>query len=98
MDFDSYSNCLSDLTEYFTEFITKPNPVKQIQQKSFQIINESMQMKSISKVRFGQLNDKRFYFTNGITSLPYSHPSLEKVRQQKNKYRHIHKAIQTKKK
>ena len=56
-----------------------------------------MQMKSISKVQFGQLNDKRFYFSNGITSLLYGHPSLEKVRQQKNKYRHIHKVIQTKK-
>ena len=54
-------------------------------------------MKSISKVQFGQLNDKRFYFSNGITSLPYGHPSLEKVRQQKNIYRHIHKVIQTKK-
>ena len=54
-------------------------------------------MKSVSKVRFGQLNDKRFYFSNGITSLPYGHPSLEKVREQKNKYRGIHKVIQTKK-
>ena len=27
MDFDSYSSCLSDLTEYYTEFLTKPNPV-----------------------------------------------------------------------
>ena len=56
-----------------------------------------MQMKSISKVKFGQLNDKRFYFSNDITSLPYGNPSLEKVRQQKNKYPHIHKVIQTKK-
>ena len=97
MDFDSYSDRLSDLTEYYTEFITKPNPVKQIEQKRFQIVNESMQMKSISKVQFGQLYDKRFYFSNGITSLPYGHPSLENVRQQKNKYRPIHKVIQTKK-
>ena len=52
-----------------------------------------MQMKSISKVKFGQLNDKRFYFSNDITSLPYGNPSLEKVRQQKNKYPHIHKVI-----
>ena len=27
MDFDSYSSRLSDLTEYYTEFLTKPNPV-----------------------------------------------------------------------
>ena len=97
MDFDSYSAGLSDLTEYYSEFLTKPNLVKQIDQKRFQIIDESMQMKSVSKVKFGQLNDKRFYFSNGITSLPYGHPSLEKVREQKNKYRGIHKIIQTKK-
>ena len=97
MDFDSYSSRLSDLTEYYSEFVTKPNPVKQIEQKRFQIINESMQMKSVSKVQFGQLNDKRFYFANGILSLPYGHPLLEKVRKQKDKYRDIHKVIQTKK-
>ena len=97
MDFDSYSAGLSDLTEYYSEFLTKPNLVKQIDQKRFQIIDESMQMKSVSKVKFGQLNDKRFYFSNGITSLPYGHPSLEIVREQKNKYRGIHKIIQTKK-
>ena len=96
MDFDSYSSHLSDLTEYYTEFLTKPNPVNRIEQKRFQIVNESMQMKTVSKVQFGQLNDKRLYFSNGITSLPYGHPSLEKARKQKNKYRNIHKVIQTK--
>ena len=56
-----------------------------------------MQMKSISKIQFGQLNNKRFYFSSGILSLPYGHPLLEKVRKQKHKYRNIHKIIQTKK-
>ena len=97
MDVDSYSARLSDLTEYYTEFLDKVSPVKRIQQKRFQIVDESMQMKTVSKVQFGQLNDKRFYFSNGITSLPYGQPSLEKVREQKNKYRTIHKVIQTKK-
>ena len=96
MDFDPYSSRLSDLSEYFNEFLKKTNPVKQIEQKRFQIINESMQMKSISKVQFGQLNDKRFYFANGILSLPYGHPLLENVRKQKDKYRDIHQVIQTK--
>lgn len=58
MDFDSYSSRLSDLTEYFDEFITKPNPVNHIEQKRFQIKDESMQMTTIHKVQFGQLNDK----------------------------------------
>ena len=97
LDFDSYSSRLSDLTEYYSEFVTKPNPVNQIEQKRFQIINESMQMKSVSKIQFGQLNDKRSYFSNGILSLPYGHPLLEKARKQKDKYHDIHKVIQTKK-
>ena len=91
MDVDSYSARLSDLTEYYTEFLDKVSPVKRIQQKKFQIVDESMQMKTVSKVQFGQLNDKV------ILRPTYGHPSLEKVREQKNKYRTIHKVIQTKK-
>ena len=97
MDFDSYSIRSSDLTEYSNEFLVKPNKVEQIEQKRFQVINESMQMKSVSKVQFGQLNDKRFYFSNGIISLPYGHPYLEKLRKEKHKYRDIHKVMQRKK-
>ena len=97
MDFDSYCSQLSDLTKYSNEFLNTPNKVEQIEQKIFQVINESMKMKSVSKVQFGQLNDKKFYFSNGIISLPYGHPYLEKLRKEKHKYRHIHKVIQTKK-
>ena len=56
-----------------------------------------MQMKSVSNVQFGQLNEKRFYFSNGLISLPFGHPYLENVRQEKHKCRAIHKAIQEKK-
>ena len=94
MDFDSYSN---RLPKYCTELLNKPNPVQQTEQKRFQVINESMQMKSVSKVQFGQLHDKRFYFSNGIVSLLYGHPYLENLRKQKDIYRNIHKVIQTKK-
>ena len=97
MDFDSYSNRLSDLTEYYSEFLQKPNPVQKIEQKRFQVINGSMQMKSVCKVQFGQLNDKRFYFSNGILSLSYGHPYLEHLRNEKNKCRNIHTVIQSKK-
>ena len=97
MDLDSYSNRLSDFTEYCNELLNKANPVHQIKQKRFQVINESMQMKSVSKVQFVQLNDKKFYFSNRIVSLPYGHPFLENLRKQKDKYRNIHKVIQTKK-
>ena len=62
------------MTEYSNEFLNKSNKVELIEQKRSQVINESMQMKSVSKVQFGQLNDKRFYFSNGI---PYGHLYLE---------------------
>ena len=78
------------------EFLNKPVAEK-IEQERFQVINESMQMKSISKIQFGQLNNKRFYFSNGIMSLPYGHPYLEKLRKEKHKYRDIHKVMQNKK-
>ena len=47
INFDSYSARLTDLNEFSKEYIEKP---KNIEQKRFQIINESMQMKSVSKV------------------------------------------------
>ena len=98
MDFDSYSNRLSDLTQDFNEILTTDNKVKKIEQRRFQVTNESIQMKSVSKIQFGQLNDKRFYFSDGLVSIPYGHLSLEKLRKEKHKYRNIHKVIQTKKK
>ena len=87
MDFDSYSERLTGLNEFSKEFFKKP---QKIEQKRFQIINESMQIKSVSKVQFRQLNDKRFYFSNGLISLPYGHPYLEDLRKEKHKYRTIH--------
>ena len=42
-----------------------------------------MQMKSVSKVQFGQLNNKRFYFSNGIIPLPYGHSYLEELGKKK---------------
>ena len=94
MDFDFYSSRLADLNEFSKEFFKKP---RKIQQKRFQIINESMQMKAVSKVQFGQLNDTRFYFSNGKMSLPYDHPCLDYLRKEKQKYRTIEKTIQDRK-
>ena len=54
-------------------------------------------MKAVSKVQFGQLSDKRFYFSNGLMPLPYHDPYLEDLRKEKQKYRAIHKTIQDKK-
>ena len=83
IDIDSYSERLSDLNEFSRDNIKKP---KQKLQKRFQVIHESMQMKSVSKVQFGQLNDKRFYFSNGLISLPFGHPYLENLRKEKYEF------------
>ena len=53
-------------------------------------------MRFVGKVPFCQPNDKRFYFSNGIVSLLYDHLYLENSRQEKQKYRAIHKVIQEK--
>ena len=55
-------------------------------QKRFQIINESMKMKSVNKTQFAGLNDKRYYFHDGIVSLPFGHFLLEKVRKEEEKH------------
>lgn len=31
------------------------------------------------KTKFSQLNDKRFYFADGVVSLPHGHPSLKEI-------------------
>ena len=38
---------------------------------------------SVNKVKFASLNDKRYYFSDGIVSLPYGHPLLREVREYK---------------
>ena len=54
-----------------------------------------MQMKSVTKVQFVQINDKRFYFSDGLISLPFG-LYLENLKKGKHKYRAIHKVIQEK--
>ena len=82
MDFDAYSERLATLHEYCFE--SKP---KKIEQKRFQIMSDSMQMKFVKKIHFAGLNGKRFYFHNGIVSLPFGHFWLNKVRKAKEKHR-----------
>ena len=46
-----------------------------------------MQMVSVNKNQFAGLNDKRFYLHDGIVSLPFRHFLLNKVREQREKYK-----------
>ena len=38
-----------------------------------------MVTKKVTKTRYSQLNDKKFYFPNDIISLHFGHPSLKEI-------------------
>ena len=44
-----------------------------------------MVMSTVTKNKFSQLNDKRFYIPNGIVSLPFHHTCLAKINELKQK-------------
>ena len=55
-----------------------------------------MRMQSKSRSQFAGLNDKRFYFYDGIVSMPFGQPLLEKLRKENQKETHIHLHIKEK--
>ena len=56
-----------------------------------------MMTTSVNKVQFASLNDKRYYFPNGILLLPFGHPSLSELRDYKNSLPKIHTVIKEEK-
>ena len=68
MNFEAYSERLSNLHEYCF-----PKKIKRIEQKRFQVVNESMRIKLVNKTQFAGLDDERYYFHDGIVSLPFGH-------------------------
>ena len=40
------------------------------------VVGEMVKRKTVTKSKFSQINDKRFYFTDAIVSLPFGHPNL----------------------
>ena len=69
------------------------NEEKKVMQKRLQVKNTNMTMTSVNKVQFASLNDKRYYFSDGIVSLPFGHPSLKEVRDYKKSLSKIHTVI-----
>ena len=57
-----------------------------------------MQMKAVKKTQFAWLNNKRFYFHDGIVWLPFEYALLKTLRKEKEKNRsNIHNKISPKK-
>ena len=56
-----------------------------------------MMMTIVNKVQFASLNDKKYYFLDGIVSLPFRHPSLSELRDYKKSLPKIHTVIKEEK-
>ena len=70
MNFQSYAERIRTLQETDDEHAQKK---KKKVQKRLQVNNTEMKMTSVNKVQFASLNNKRYYFSDGIISLP-CHP------------------------
>ena len=81
MNFEVYSE---RLVTYMNFALLRKS--KKITQKQFQIVNEAMNMKLVNKTQFAGVNDKRYYFHDGIVFLPFGHFLLEKVRKEKENH------------
>ena len=88
MTFESYAMGINMLRD-----IDCKREEKKITQKRLQIKNTNMTMTSVNKVQFASLNNKRYYFSDGIVSLPFGHPSLNEVRDYKKSLSKIHTVI-----
>ena len=91
MTFESYTQRISSLRQLDTK------PEKKIIQKRLQVKNTNMIMTSVNKVKFASLNDKRYYGSDGIVSLPFGHPLLNEVREYKKSLPKIHAVIEQEK-
>ena len=89
MCFESYAMHINSLRED----VDCKRDEKKIRQKRLQVKNTNLTMTSVNKVQFASLNDKRYYFSDGIVSLPFGHPSLNQVREYKKSLPKIHTVI-----
>ena len=88
--FESYAERISSLRQIDTKSKKKI-------QKRLQVKNTNMVMTSVNKVKFASLNDKRYYGSEGIVSLPFGHPLLNEVREYKKSLPKIHTVIEQEK-
>ena len=69
MNFESFASRIMDVREWcYSE-----KRAKKIKQTRFQLKRTDMRLIESYKMQFAGLNDKRYYLTDGVTSLPYGH-------------------------
>ena len=91
-NFQSFAERINVLKEIGSE-----KNEKKLVQKRLQVKYKEMKMTSVDKVQFPSLNDKRYYFSGGIVSLPFDHPTLSSLQDLKKSYLKIHTVIEKEK-
>ena len=76
MKFENYAKKINAVKEI--EIFRQNQPEKQ-KQNRFAIKENEMVLKEIEKSQFSQINDKRYYFSNGIVLFPSSQPLLSEI-------------------
>ena len=82
MNLESFSKRIKSLREIEKDYETKSKD-ETVEQLKFTVKRNEMVLETLSKKKFSQLNDKRYYLACGILSLPFSHPHLNKINQHK---------------
>ena len=78
MRFENFVGRIKSLV-YFETFEKPPAEYKEVSRLS--IVQGEMIKKTVVKTKFSQLNNKRFYFPDGIVSLPFGHKNLQQIDQ-----------------
>ena len=76
MEFESYSKRINSIKEIET---FDQLPTEKQKQNIFAIKSNEMILEEIEKSKLAQINDKRYYFSDGIVALPFSHPYLLEI-------------------
>ena len=82
MGFENFANRINSLTNFDT-FEKPPADYKEFSRLT--LLDGEMQKKTVTKNKFSQINDKRFYFADGITSLPLCQLDLKELVELKRK-------------
>ena len=82
LGFENFSQRIKSLVNFETSE-KPPHDTKKVSRLT--AVADEMVKTTVIKNKFSQLNDKRFYFQNGIVSLPFYHPNLAKKNEFKQK-------------
>ena len=72
MEFEDHAKRINSIREIETFGQLSP-------ENKFSIKNNEMILQEIEKSKFAQINDKRYYFSDEIVSLPFSYPYLHET-------------------